>query len=118
MLNLQNIETIDTFENLKGVIAVTYDPAINLIAFPNKSSGFVKIKNLDRNTSILTNAHNSKIAFLALSQDGVLLGTASEKGRNVRIFKTDDGTYLEEYPIDSQSSQIFSINFDKNVKFF
>lgn len=117
MLNLQNIDTIDTFENLKGIIAVTYDPVINLLAFPDKANGYVKIKNYDKNITVLTNAHGTKIACLAISHDGLFLATASEKGRNIRTFRTEDGAFLEEYPVNTSTTQIYSITFDKHVQF-
>ena len=117
MINFQNVDTIDTFENQKGIIAVTYDPLINLIAYPDKAVGYVKLKNYDKNETILMNAHDSKIACLALSQDGDFLATASEKGTFVRIFRTANGVFLNEYRRGSEEAEIYSLEFDKNVRF-
>ena len=40
-------------------------------------------------------AHSTALACLALSLDGKLLATASERGTLVRIFSTNDGTKLQ-----------------------
>jgi WD40 repeat protein len=118
LLTLQNIDTVDTFENLRGNISITYDPIINLLAYPDKANGYVKIKNYDKNVTILTNAHENKIACLTISHDGLFLATASDKGRNIRIFRTEDGSFLEEYRVDKSNTQIYCITFDKHVQFF
>lgn len=118
MINFQNIDTVDTFENTKGIIAITYDPDINLLAYPDKASGYVKLKNYEKNENVLINVHNSKVAFLALSKDGVFLATASEKGTYIRIFRTDNGLLLFEYQTGSEICQISCITFDNSVDFF
>ncbi len=118
MLTLHNIDTVDTFENLRGIISITYDPIINLLAYPDKANGYVKIKNYDKNVTVITNAHENKISCLTISQDGLFLATASEKGRNIRIFRIEDGSFLEEYPVDKSDTIIYSITFDKHVQFF
>jgi WD40 repeat protein len=117
MINFQNIDTIDTFENSKGIIALTYSPTINLVAYPDKASGYVKLKNYDKNETILMNAHNSKIAFLAISQDGVFLATASEKGTYIRVFKTENGLFLNEFRRGKDLADIWSITFDPSIQF-
>ena len=43
-MNLQNLDTIETFENPKGVIAVSGDGKNTTIAFPEKSKGYVRVK--------------------------------------------------------------------------
>lgn len=40
-------------------------------------------------------AHSTALACLALSLDGKLLATASERGTLVRVFNTSDGTKLQ-----------------------
>ena len=43
-VNLQNIDTIETYNNVKGIIAVSSDPKVTIIAYPDKIKGYVKIK--------------------------------------------------------------------------
>lgn len=111
------METIDTFENTKGIIAITFQPSINLVAFPDKANGYVNLKNLDKNETLLINAHNSKIAFLSLSSNGVFLGTVSDKGRYIRIFNSEKGIFINEFTMDSVC-EIWNITFDMEVEFF
>ena len=112
MINFQNIDTLDTFENSKGILAITYDHKINLLAYPDKAVGYVKLKNYDKNETILLNAHNSRVANLSLGGDGKFLATASEKGTKIRIFTTEDGTYLNEFQVDKNQTEIYSISFN------
>jgi WD40 repeat protein len=114
MINFQNIDTLDTFENYKGIIAITFDPKINILAYPDKANGYVKLKNYEKNETILMNAHNSKIAHLSLSSDGKFLASASEKGTKIRIFFTGDGTFLHEFQVEKNTTDIFSIAFNMN----
>jgi len=41
---LQNIDTIDTCENPKGIIAVSGDAKATFIAFPDKTKGYIRVK--------------------------------------------------------------------------
>lgn len=38
------MDTIDTCENPKGIIAVSGDPKTTVIAFPDKTKGYVRVK--------------------------------------------------------------------------
>jgi WD40 repeat protein len=117
MINFQNIDTVDTFENSKGILAITYDPKINLLAYPDKASGYVKLKNYEKNETILINAHNTKIACLNISKDGRYLSTASEKGRVIRIFAADDGAFLNEFNRGKEIADIYIFSFDHSTNF-
>lgn len=43
-INLQNIDTIDTCENPKGILAVSGDSKNTIIAFPDKTKGYIRVK--------------------------------------------------------------------------
>jgi hypothetical protein len=43
-INLQNLDTIDTCENPKGIIAVSGDTKSTVIAFPDKTKGYIRVK--------------------------------------------------------------------------
>jgi hypothetical protein len=43
-INFNNIDTIDTFENQKGIIAVSGDSKTTVIAYPDKTKGYVRVK--------------------------------------------------------------------------
>lgn len=85
------METIETYENSKGIvifliylgiIAVSSDPKINIIAFPDKTKGYVTVKKYENHNTLFTktiSCHDSNIAYLALNSDGNILATASDK---------------------------------------
>jgi len=92
--DLQNIDMADTHENskgiflsfsysslfkIKGIIAVSSDPKITVIAYPDKNRGHVRVRNYDKRISNLINAHESEIVNVALNSDGSLLATASHQ---------------------------------------
>ena len=78
-VSFENIDTIDTFENPKGIVAVSPDSKITVLAYPDKTKGYVRVKSYDKSITALINAHESAISCLALNNDGSLLATASDK---------------------------------------
>lgn len=115
--NFQQIDILDTFENVNGIVSIAYDPKINIIAYPDKASGYVKLKNYEKNLSILINAHENKITCLAISNEGKFLASTSDKGKFVRIFRIEDGTFLYEFERGQDNVDVFSLSFDKNTNF-
>ncbi len=81
-VSFENIDTIDTFENPKGIVAVSPDSKITVLAYPDKTKGYVRVKSYDKSITALINAHESAISCLALNNDGSLLATSSDKVRN------------------------------------
>ena len=55
----------------------------------------VRIELYDVKRTKFVQAHSTSLACLALSLDGNLLATASERGTLVRVFNTSDGTKLQ-----------------------
>ena len=115
----ENIDIIDTYQNPKGIVAISANIPDTIVAYPDKEKGYVRIKsyNLLKQDTSLLNAHESQIACLAFNQDGTLLATASDKGTILRLFKVDDGTLVQELRRGSEKAEIFSISFDKESKF-
>ena len=61
---------------------MSLDPKINIIAFPDKTKGYVTVKKYENFTNVYTktiSCHDSSIAYLALNSDGSILATASDK---------------------------------------
>ena len=115
---LEKIDVLETYENLKGLIAVSNKPDVFVIAYPIRSKGYVKIKMYDSpvNNPII-NAHNSNLACLEINYNGTILATASEKGTIIRIIESCSGNILGEFRRGTENAEIFSICFDMNSKF-
>ena len=78
-MTFDNIDTIDTYDNSRGIVAVSPDPKITVLAYPDKTKGYIRVKSYDKSITALINAHESSIACLALNTDGSLLASASDK---------------------------------------
>lgn len=48
-ISFNNIDTIETYENPKGIIAVNSDSKITVLAYPDKTKGYVRIKAYGKN---------------------------------------------------------------------
>jgi WD40 repeat protein len=80
-----SVETLDTHENPKGIVAVSGGNKVTVLAYPDKTKGYVRIKSYDKNFTSIINAHESAIACLSLNLDGTLLATASDKVDSICI---------------------------------
>jgi len=116
-ISFQNIDTIDTYENPKGIVAVSPDSKVTVLAYPDKTKGYVRVKSYEKSITALINAHESNIACISLNTDGTFLATASNKGTLIRIFKAEDGTFLQEVRRGAEKAEIYSIAFDPLSKF-
>ncbi len=52
--DLRLIDAIDTCFNPKGIVALSPDPSISVLATPDKQKGFVKITIYEKNHSFVT----------------------------------------------------------------
>ena len=112
MVTFQSIDILDTIENKKGLIAYSADPLVNIISFPDKADGYVKLKSYDKNYNVLIHAHDSEICCLELSYNGTYLATASKRGNIIRIFRADDGNFLHKFRRGSDTTNIYYLTFD------
>ena len=114
----QNIDIIETKDNPKGLIAISYSPNVNILAYPilnNKESqkGKVKIKNYDDNgKEIEITAHENSISYLLINNEGTILATASERGTIIRTFRCIDGLVLQEFKRGNEKADINYLCFD------
>ncbi|QIW98941.1 hypothetical protein AMS68_004459 [Peltaster fructicola] len=76
-------------------------------------SGDVLIYDLNKMEEMtVVTAHQTAVSCLALSNDGRLLATASEKGTVIRIFSIPDGKKLYQFRRGSMPSRILSMSFN------
>lgn len=84
----------------------------------NTKTGDIIIFDLDKLQPVLViEAHKNNIAALALSSDGTLLATASEKGTIVRVFSVESGIKLYQFRRGTYQTKIFSMSFSSDNRF-
>ena len=111
--NLQTIDTLDTFINKNGLVAISYNNTKFSMAFPNISKGKIQIQTyLPTKTSKTINAHESNIAFICINNDGNILATASDKGTLIRIFSINSGELITELRRGAKNVKITCLVFD------
>ena len=115
----KNIEIIQTSDNPKGLIGLSYEQNINIIAYPisnnnNKDSqkGKLKIHDKEKNKDIEITAHENLISYISMNKEGTILASASEKGTIIRIFSCINGGVLQEFKRGTEKAEINYISFD------
>jgi len=85
--NLKILHSIDTVPNPKGLCAFSPCSKNCYLAYPaSQQNGDVYIFDaLSMNTVSVVSTHKGTLAAMAISQDGSLLATASEKGTVIRV---------------------------------
>ena len=75
------------------------------------------MNNCDTNNKVTIKAHNSNISCLALNSDGSLVATASDKGTLIRIYRSDNGEFLQEVRRGKENAEIYTISFNNSNQF-
>ena len=83
----------------------------NILAFPSRAIGQVKLFDLTTHNVSIIPAHESPLRALALSQDGTSVATASEQGTLIRLWSFPSCTKLHELRRGVDSAVIFSLAF-------
>ncbi|XP_052208022.1 autophagy-related protein 18c [Diospyros lotus] len=115
-VDLKLLHQIETLANPKGLCSLSHNLNTSVLACPGLRRGQVRIEHFGLNMTKLISAHDSQIACLTLTMDGLLLATASTKGTLIRIFNTMDGTRLQEVRRGLDRADIFSIALSPNVQ--
>jgi autophagy-related protein 18 len=113
--NVHLLEAIDTVPNPRGLCALSSAdaPAPAYLVFPRSADAGVvavydaaSMKQLNQ-----IEAHRGPLSCLALSQDGALLATASDKGTVIRVFSLPDGNKLHTLRRGTYAAAIHSLAF-------
>jgi WD40 repeat protein len=94
--DLKLVHQIETAPNPKGLCAVSQQPGSIVLVCPGVQKGQVRVEHYGARKTKFINAHTSRVACFALSQDGRLIATASTKGTLVRIYNAAEGNLLQE----------------------
>jgi len=116
LTTLKNIETCTTAPNPSGLCCI--NQTVPLVAvFPGSAQGqlcFWREKDpsseapADRRE---VKAHDGNLACLAISADGTLAATASEKGTLIRVWDTETATKKHEFRRGTENAVIWSMAF-------
>jgi WD40 repeat protein len=105
--DLKQLQQLESVDNPKGLCALSSQQDRTVLVCPGLQPGQIRVEHLDhRRSNFINNAHASDLACLALSLDGTLLASASEKGTLIRIWRT---TPNQDGSSSSSSSSSFGI---------
>ncbi|CAN1195405.1 Autophagy-related protein 18a, partial [Linum perenne] len=113
--DLRLVHQIETAMNSKGLCEVSHTSSAMVLACPGLQKGQIRVENYRSKLSKFVMAHDSKVACMSLNQDGRLLATASSKGTLVRVFKTLDGSLLQEVRRGADRADIYSLAFSSDA---
>ncbi|KAA8533951.1 hypothetical protein F0562_031468 [Nyssa sinensis] len=115
-MDLKLLHQIETLANPRGLCCLSHHLNTSVLACPGLRRGQVRIDHFGLNMTKVINAHDSQIACLTLTMDGLLLATASTRGTLIRIFNTMDGTRLQEVRRGVDKADIYGIALSPNVQ--
>ncbi|CAG9314695.1 unnamed protein product [Blepharisma stoltei] len=110
--------TIRTVENPKGLAALSPTHSACWLLYPSSvEKGNLQVYdcfNMQLRTEI--EAHTSKLAYIAISYQGNLCATASEKGTVIRVFSLPEGNKLFTFKRGLMAAITYSINFSMDAE--
>ena len=115
LFNFKLIDKIDTYQNKKGLIAITYENDVNYLAYPIKAVGFINIKiykNYQIENDDIINAHEDELACINFDKNKYL-ATSSVNGKYLRIFKVENKVFLYQFKFPCCLS-VINIEFDES----
>jgi WD40 repeat protein len=83
----------------------------NIVAFPGRAAGQVKIYNLNTGNVSIIPAHESPLRAIGISRNADLIATASEQGTIIRLWSFPSCTKLAELRRGVDPAAIFSLAF-------
>ncbi|KAK1264445.1 Autophagy-related protein 18c [Acorus gramineus] len=116
LTDLKLLHQIETVANLRGLCCLSHCVSTSVLACPGLRKGQVRVEHFGLKMTKLISAHDSEIACITLTLDGLLLATASVKGTLIRIFNTMDGTPLQEVRRGVDRAEIYSIALSPNTQ--
>ncbi|XP_021742546.1 autophagy-related protein 18a-like [Chenopodium quinoa] len=114
--DLKLLHQIETVANPKGLCEVSCLSNSIVLVCPGLQKGQIRVEHYGSKRTKFVMAHDSRIASMALTQDGRLVATASSKGTLVRVFNTLDGSLLQEVRRGTDRAEIQSLAFSSNAR--
>jgi len=116
--NLKILHSIDTVPNPKGLCAFSPCSKNCFLAYPtSQQNGDVYIFDaLSMHTVSVVSTHKGTLAAMAISQDGSLLATASEKGTVIRVHSVPSGNKSWTFRRGTYPAAVTSLAFSVDGK--
>lgn len=109
--NPKPFKSYDAYPGSGGLFAVHSDG--DILVLPAMQKGHVTV--ISSVSSQIHSAHDGALAALALSADGRLYATASDKGTLIRIFEVATGQLLHELRRGTDRARIYHIAFSPDA---
>ncbi|GAB4855572.1 Autophagy- protein 18a [Ancistrocladus abbreviatus] len=114
--DLKLLHQIETITNPKGLCEVSCSSNSFVLVCPGLQKGQIRVEHYASKRTKFIMAHDSRIAAMALTQDGRFVATASCKGTLVRVFNTLDGALLQEVRRGTDRAEIHSLAFSSTAQ--
>jgi autophagy-related protein 18 len=138
--NMRLLHTIETSPNPMGLCALSPTTDTNYLVYPSppKTNFPNPVANQTNDTNkeqsnrngdvivfnaqtlqplVVIEAHKTSLAAVAISYDGTLLATASDKGTIVRVFSVETGVKLYQFRRGTYPTKIYSLSFSKDNRY-
>ena len=105
--------TIRTVENPNGLVALSSNPAQCFLLYPaSETQGHLQVYDcFSMQPRPIIEAHNSPLAYIAISYQGNYCATASIKGTIIRVFSLPEGNKLFTFKRGLAQAIIYNIIF-------
>ncbi|GMH11363.1 hypothetical protein Nepgr_013204 [Nepenthes gracilis] len=115
-VDLKLLHQIETVTNPNGLCEISCLSNSFVLVCPGLQKGQIRVEHYELKRTKFIVSHDSRIAAMALTQDGRSVATASSKGTLVRIFNTLDGTLLQEVRRGTDRAEIHSLSFSPTAQ--
>ena len=112
--NLRDLKVrdcINTCPNPRGLCCISTEGDREVLVCPDIGRGNALVKLYNEEKRQVIEAHETSLACMALTRDGGLLATASDKGTLIRIFDTETMELKQELRRGIDRAEIFCLAF-------
>ncbi|ARF12432.1 WD repeat protein [Klosneuvirus KNV1] len=106
------VDSKSTYTNEKGLCVINSDK--NILVTLGAKKGEIAIWKYKFDSYKTIEAHLTNIETLAISNNGIFVATASERGTLIRVYNIETLTLEYEFRRGSQSASIYDICFNKD----
>lgn len=118
LFSFENIDKFSTYTNCNGIVAITScdsSPYSIIIAYPDEAKGYVRVRDYEKNTSILLFIDDSGISSMAITNAVPYLAVAASTGVVIKIIDYRDGAVVQVLKRGIGEAYINCIVFDNKA---